>query len=100
MTALAQTAPEIRFYPAEPEERSMAWDEEEDTTTYNVVINHEEQYSIWPADRENALGWKDAGKKGTKQEGLDHIEAVWTDMRPLSLRKKMEADAKKAEGSG
>ena len=39
----------------------MAWDEEEDTTIYNVVINHEEQYSIWPADRENALGWSDVG---------------------------------------
>ena len=74
----------------------MAWDEEEDTTTYNVVINHEEQYSIWPADRENALGWSDVGKTGTKQECLDYIEEVWTDMRPLSLRKKMEEDARKA----
>ena len=37
----------------------MAWDETEDKTIYKVVINHEEQYSIWPADRENALGWKD-----------------------------------------
>ena len=59
-------------------------------------INHEEQYSIWPADRENALGWNDVGKEGTKQEVLDHIEEVWTDMRPLSLRKKMEEDARKA----
>ncbi len=80
----------------------MAWDEEDDTTTYKVVINHEEQYSIWPVDRENALGWNDVGKEGTKQECLDHIEEVWTDMRPLSLRKKMEEDAKKAaeEGEG
>ncbi len=74
----------------------MAWDEEDDTTTYNVVINHEEQYSIWPADRENALGWSGVGKTGTKQECLDYIEEVWTDMRPLSLRKKMEADIKRA----
>ncbi len=74
----------------------MAWDEEEDTTTYSVVINHEEQYSIWPVDRENALGWKGVGKVGTKQECLDYIEEVWTDMRPLSLRKKMEADVRKA----
>ncbi len=74
----------------------MAWDEEEDTTTYSVVINHEEQYSIWPADRENALGWNDVGKTGTKQDCLDYIEEVWTDMRPLSLRKKMEEDARKA----
>ena len=74
----------------------MAWDpDEEDTTTYKVVINHEEQYSIWPADRENALGWNDAGKEGPKQEWLDYIEEVWTDMRPLSLRKKMEEDEKR-----
>jgi MbtH protein len=56
-------------------------------STYKVVVNHEEQYSIWPADRENAPGWTDAGKRGTKQECLDHIREVWTDMRPLSLRR-------------
>ena len=80
----------------------MAWDEEEDDQTYKVVINHEEQYSIWPVDRENALGWNDVGKEGPKQDCLDYIEEVWTDMRPLSLRKKMEEDARKAaeaEGS-
>ncbi len=54
-----------------------------------MVVNHEEQYSIWPADRENPLGWQDAGKIGKKQECLDFIKEVWTDMRPLSLRKKM-----------
>lgn len=69
----------------------MPQDEQEDPTIYKVVVNHEEQYSIWPADRENALGWKDAGKRGTKAECLAYIETVWTDMRPLSLRKKMEA---------
>jgi MbtH protein len=75
--------------------------EREDTTTYKVVINHEEQYSIWPADRENPLGWNDVGKSGTKQECLDYIEEVWTDMRPLSLRKKMEEmeAAQEAEGA-
>lgn len=57
---------------------------------YKVVVNHEEQYSIWPNERENALGWSDEGKVGTKQECLDHIETIWTDMRPLSLRKHME----------
>jgi len=60
-----------------------------------VVLNHEEQYSIWPADKENALGWNDAGKSGTKAECLAHIKEVWTDMRPLSLRKKMEEAARK-----
>ena len=69
----------------------MSWDDEkEDTTVYNVVINHEEQYSIWPVDRELPLGWNTVGKSGLKQECLDYIEEVWTDMRPLSLRKKME----------
>ncbi|TVT61142.1 MbtH family protein [Amycolatopsis rhizosphaerae] len=67
--------------------------DENDTTTYRVVVNHEEQYSIWPADRENPLGWNDAGKSGSKEECLAHIEQVWTDMRPLSLRKRMEQDA-------
>lgn len=57
---------------------------------FRVVVNHEEQYSIWPADRENPLGWKDAGKTGTKDECLACIKEVWTDMRPLSLRKRME----------
>ena len=66
------------------------FDEEEDTTVYKVVLNDEEQYSIWPADRENALGWRDEGTSGTKAECLAHIEQVWTDMRPLSLRKRME----------
>ena len=67
--------------------------DQEDNTLYKVVVNHEEQYSIWPAERENALGWRDAGKRGTKQECLDYIKEVWTDMRPLSLRKAMEAAA-------
>ncbi|MHC5935764.1 MbtH family protein [Nostoc sp.] len=71
----------------------MYQDDKEDTTSYKVVVNYEEQYSIWPADRENALGWKDAGKSGLKQECLDYIKEVWTDMRPLSLRKKMEEAA-------
>jgi MbtH protein len=71
----------------------MTRDEEEDTTVYKAVVNHEEQYSIWPADRGNPLGWRDAGKSGTKAECLDYIKEVWTDMRPLSLRKRMEENA-------
>ena len=63
---------------------------EEDRAIYKVVANHEEQYSIWPADRENPLGWKDAGPSGSKSECLEYIKKVWTDMRPLSLRKKMQ----------
>ncbi len=68
----------------------MGWNEEEDNTIYSVVVNHEEQYSIWPADRELPLGWKAEGTTGTKAVCLDHIKEIWTDMRPLSLRKKME----------
>ncbi|NES20411.1 MAG: MbtH family protein [Symploca sp. SIO3E6] len=56
-------------------------------TTYKVVVNEEEQYSIWPVKRDNPLGWTDVGKSGIKQECLDYIKEVWTDMRPLSLRK-------------
>jgi len=70
----------------------------EDTTTYKVVVNHEEQYSTWPADRENALGWRDAGKLGTKEECLAYIKDVWKDMRPLSLRKRMENAAQENNG--
>ena len=66
----------------------------EDTTVYKVVVNHEEQYSIWPDYKEIPLGWKDAGKSGLKPECLGYIKEVWTDMRPLSLRKKMEELAK------
>jgi len=68
-------------------------DEKDDVRIYKVVLNHEEQYSIWPVDKQNPLGWFDAGKSGLKQECLDYIKEVWTDMRPLSLRKKMEANA-------
>jgi MbtH protein len=60
---------------------------------YRVVVNHEEQYSIWPADKPIPPGWTDAGKSGTKAECLEHIESVWTDMRPLSLRRDMERTA-------
>lgn len=74
----------------------MAWDDNNDDTLYTVVINHEEQYSIWQNGRDIPLGWKAVGKTGTKQECLDYIEEVWTDMRPLSLRKKMEEDARRA----
>jgi len=76
----------------------MVQDEREDTTTYRVVVNHEEQYSIWPVDRDLPLGWRDGGKVGPKPECLAYINEVWTDMRPLSLRKKMDAGASAAPG--
>jgi uncharacterized protein YbdZ (MbtH family) len=77
------------------ENRMSLYDpDKEDTTIYNVVMNHEEQYSIWPDYKEMPLGWKAVGKTGLKAECLDYIKEVWTDMRPLSLRKKMEEMAK------
>ncbi len=68
-----------------------ATDQEEDNTIYEVVVNHEEQYSIWPTRRELPLGWRAVGVSGTKPDCLNHIKNVWTDMRPLSLRKQMQA---------
>ena len=75
----------------------MAYEEDEDTTTYRVVLNDEEQYSIWPVTRELPAGWREEGTTGTKQECLDHIDVVWTDMRPLSLRRAMEADRQSSD---
>jgi MbtH protein len=71
--------------------------DDEDKTIYKVVVNHEEQYSIWPDDRENPLGWNNVGKSGLKAECLAYIKEVWTDMRPLSLRKRMEELAKQQQ---
>lgn len=56
---------------------------------YKVVVNHEGQYSIWPSDRPTLLGWQEVGKEGPKADCLSYIKDVWTDMRPLSLRKHM-----------
>ena len=69
------------------EDRSGA---EDRPVLYKVVVNHEEQYSIWPADGENPAGWDDAGRVGTKDECLAHIREVWVDMRPRSLREQMD----------
>lgn len=68
--------------------------DKEDTRIYKVVMNHEEQYSIWLDYKEVPRGWKHVGKTGSKAECLAYIKEVWTDMRPLSLRKKMEEFAK------
>lgn len=60
-----------------------------DADQYVVVLNDEEQYSIWPADRPIPDGWHAEGTTGAKQDCLAHIEQVWTDMRPLSLRRQL-----------
>lgn len=65
-----------------------------DGGTYDVVVNDEQQYSIWFAGRELPAGWRREGTRGTKEECLAHIAEAWTDMRPLSLRRRMDgADA-------
>ena len=65
----------------------------DDSTIYKVVVNHEEQYSIWPTDRAIPAGWRDVGKPEPKAECLSYVKEIWTDMRPLSLRKKMDRAA-------
>jgi MbtH protein len=64
-------------------------DSEEDRLGFKVVVNHEEQYSLWPSERALPLGWVDAGYSGTKEECLAHIEQVWQDMRPRSVRERI-----------
>lgn len=61
----------------------------DDTRRYLVVINIEEQYSVWFADRELPAGWRAVGVEGTKDECLRHIGEVWTDMRPASVRERL-----------
>ena len=71
----------------------------EDTRTYRVVVNQEEQYALWLEFKEIPLGWRDAGKVGTKAECMAWVDEVWTDMRPLSLRRHLE-EAEAANGAG
>lgn len=61
--------------------------------TYLVVLNDEEQYSIWWADRGLPAGWHQEGTSGTKEECLARIGDLWTDMRPKSLRERMAQTA-------
>jgi MbtH protein len=68
----------------------MSMDEENDDRIYKVVVNHEEQYSIWPVERTVPMGWREVGKDGAKAVCLAYIKEVWTDMRPLSLRERMK----------
>jgi uncharacterized protein YbdZ (MbtH family) len=78
----------------------MREEDGDDKRTFKVVVNHEQQYSIWFADRDNAPGWTDAGKTGTRAECTAYIDEVWTDMRPLSLRAQMEELAKHPPPAG
>lgn len=77
----------------------MSWTDpdREDTTIYKVVVNHEEQYSIWPEYKVTRLAGATPERVGTKAECLAYIEQLWTDMRPIGLRKKMEEAARRLE---
>jgi MbtH protein len=70
---------------------AMSWGDE--NSNFVVVVNHEEQYSIWPDYKAIPAGWREAGKSGKKDECLQWIDEVWTDMRPLSLRQAMAGGA-------
>jgi MbtH protein len=89
----------VLSHPQKNWEVTMSNQENEDTRTYIVLVNHEEQYSIWLAGKDIPLGWSAVGKPGSKAECLAYVKEVWTDMRPLSLRKHMERVASEAEGS-
>lgn len=67
--------------------------QQQENQTYRVVVNHEEQYSIWPQNRPVPAGWSEVGVAGPKEDCLAHIEQVWVDMRPLSLRRQMAENA-------
>jgi MbtH protein len=74
--------------------------EEEDTREYVVLVNCEEQYSLWLADLDVPKGWREVFARNNKKACLEYVKEVWTDMRPLSLRKAMaEANAREQQES-
>lgn len=62
-------------------------------TIFRVLVNHEEQYSLWPEWKAIPAGWRDTGVQGDKATCVAHVDRVWTDMRPLSLRRFMDEQA-------
>jgi MbtH protein len=70
----------------------MSGEEREDSRQYSVVVNDEGQYSIWPVDGPPLRGWRTVGGPKSRAECLSDIETLWTDMRPVSLRKYMDAN--------
>lgn len=73
--------------------RTTSFDFENEEAVFKVLINHEEQYSLWPADLPVPGGWKETGQQGPKAECDDYVNRVWTDMRPKSLRELMDGKA-------
>jgi MbtH protein len=66
----------------------------DEDATYQVLINDEEQYSLWLADHDIPDGWRAVGKEGSKADCMAYVDEVWTDMRPRSLREQMDGAAK------
>ncbi len=69
----------------------MPQDPQADSSRFKVVVNDEDQYSIWPHAKTLPSGWREVAKIGSKEECLAYIKEVWTDMRPRSLRARMDA---------
>jgi MbtH protein len=67
---------------------------------YLVLMNHEDQYSLWPAFADVPGGWRIVHEEADRQTCLDYIETNWTDMRPRSLIEQMEADQASADQAG
>lgn len=66
----------------------------DEISEFAEVVNAEEQYSVWPLGKDVPDGWRATGFTGSKEDCLNHIAQVWTDMRPLSLRREMEAQGR------
>ena len=71
----------------------MSFNDEDGAAQFVVLMNQEEQYSLWPSGKAVPNGWREAGKSGSKAECVAFVDEVWTDMRPLSLRRQMEERA-------
>ncbi|MBL7488743.1 YqcI/YcgG family protein [Frankia sp. AgB1.9] len=89
----ASAAHGARAQQAHPVPDDPTPDGEPSPRLFKVVVNQEQQYSVWPQERGNALGWFDTPVTGTRNECLDSIELTWSDLRPRSLRRRMSVSA-------
>jgi MbtH protein len=69
-------------------ERAGTTEHDDEGATFTVVLNDEEQYAIWPQTHELPAGWREAGRRGSRAECLAYVEQAWTDLRPLSVRRR------------
>lgn len=71
----------------------MRSDDDDSFRTYIVLINEEEQYSLWPSHKSIPEGWRSVGVTGSKAECVEYVDKVWTDITPLSVRKRLAQSA-------